>query len=298
MGVFWSFLSAFLWSTTFVCARYLLAGKSIDPITLSTLRFAIGAFILLAFGLVWCRRRILAIRLRDFAHCLLMASFGVVGMGVLLFFGQQHTSAINSSIIMQVCPIFIFLLGIFIGERFTAVGFLGIVVSLAGTAMLMNVLTTHGLQMNFSLSNRGDLLVIGSAACWAVYAVFSKPLVNNLGGYAATTWVMVAGALELAVLRLAWPAPVLLPGTAFEWTAVVYMAIFPTAIAFFAWYEAMRLIRLSLLNVMQYLTPVFTIVLAWALLGERMTLWQVAGIAVIMLGIMLVSRRRGKPRGT
>ena len=298
MGIFWSFLSAFLWSTTFVCARYLLAGKSIDPITLSVLRFAIGAACLMAFGLVRFRSKILPISLKDFAHCLLMASFGVVGMGVLLFFGQQHTSAINSSIIMQVCPIFIFLLGVAVGERLSLAGFAGIVVSLAGTAMLMNVLTPRGLALTFSLGNRGDLLVIGSAACWAVYAVFSKPVVNRLGGYAATTWVMAAGALELVVLRLVWPAPVVLPGRAIEWAAVIYMAIFPTAIAFFAWYEAMRLIRLSILNVMQYLTPVFTIFLAWLLLGERMTPWQAAGIAVIAGGIALVSRRDHKTRGT
>lgn len=298
MGVFWSFLSAFLWSTTFVCARYLLAGKSIDPITLSVLRFAIGAVCLMAFGLVRFRSKIFPIRLKDFAHCLLMASFGVTGMGVLLFFGQQHTSAINSSIIMQVCPIFIFLLGIAAGERLSPAGFLGIAVSLAGTAMLMNVLTPRGLAMTFSLGNRGDLLVMGSAACWAIYAVFSKSLVNRLGGFAATTWVMAAGALELVVLRLAWPAPVVLPGAVLGWATVLYMAVFPTALAFFAWYEAMRLIRLSLLNVMQYLTPVFTIILAWLLLGERMTPWQAAGIAVIAAGIMLVSRRDHKTRGT
>ena len=298
MGILWSFLSAFLWSTTFVCARYLLAGQSIDPITLSTLRFVFGGVLLLAFGLLWRRQQIIAIRWMDFAHCLLMASFGIVGMGVFLFFGQQHTSAINSSIIMQVCPVFIALLGILIGERISLNGFGGILISLVGTAMLMNILTVNGLRMTFGLSNQGDMLVLISAACWAFYSVFSKPLVNNLGGYAATTWVMVAGALELLVLRLVWPAPIIWPDNTFEWTVVIYMSLFPTAIAYFAWYKAMQLIKLSLLNVMQYLTPVFTIILAWVLLSERITLWQTAGIVVVMFGIMLVSRQRDIPRRT
>lgn len=291
-GVFWSFLSAFLWGTTFVCARYLLAGRSVDPITLSALRFVLGAGFLLTFGWFWRRRQITAIRWMDFGRCLLLASLGIVGMGVFLFFGQQYTSAISSSIIMQISPVFIALLGVLIGERLTLTGFGGIIVSLVGTAMVMNVLTVNGCQMTFSQSSRGDLLVLASAACWSVYSVFSKPTVNKLGGYASTTWVMVAGALELIILRCIWPAPAVWPDDAHKWTAVIYLALFPTAIAFFAWYEAMRLIKLSLLNVMQYLTPVFTILLAWAFLNERITLWQLAGIGVVMLGIMLVSWRR------
>jgi len=291
-GVFWSFLSAFLWSTTFVCARYLLAGRSVDPMTLSALRFVIGGGFLLTVGWFWRRRQITVIRWPDFARCLLLALFGIVGMSVFLFFGQQYTGAINSSIIMQASPVFIALLGILIGERLSWKGFIGILAGLLGTAMVMNILTLNGFQMTFTQNSRGDLLVLTAAACWAVYSVFSKSLVNKLGGYASTTWVMVAGALELIVLRCVWPVPAIWPDHPQKWMAVIYLALFPTAIAFFAWYEAMRLIKLSLLNVMQYLTPVFTILLAWAFLSERITLWQLAGIGVVMLGIMLVSWRR------
>jgi len=291
-GVFWSFLSAFLWSTTFVCARYLLAGRSIDPITLSVLRFALGGGFLLTVGLFWRRSQIIAIRRADFARCLLLALLGIVGMSVFLFFGQQYTGAINSSIIMQTSPVFIALLGIFVGERLALTSLGGILVSLTGTAIVMKALTLQGFQMSFGQNSRGDLLVLASALCWSVYSAFSKPLVNKLGGYVATTWVMVAGALELIVLWCLWPEPAVWPGQAHKWMAVIYLALFPTAIAFFAWYEAMRLIKLSLLNVMQYLTPVFTILLAWALLNERITLWQSAGVVIVMLGIMLVSRQR------
>lgn len=104
---------------------------------------------------------------------------------------------------------------------------------------------------------------------------------------------MLAGTLELVVLRLVLPVEINWPDTAGQWAAVGYIGLFPTAIAFFAWYEAMRLIKLSLLSVMQYLTPVFTLLLAWTFLGERMNLWQIAGIVVVLAGIALVSWRRG-----
>ncbi len=79
------------------------------------------------------------------------------------------------------------------------------------------------------------------------------------------------------------------------------MALFPTALAFFAWYEAMRLIDLAVLNVMQYLTPVFTIILAGWWLGERLTWLQGCGIAVVLSGIALLrpaaQKRLAKPPG-
>lgn len=159
--------------------------------------------------------------------------------------------------------------------------------------MVMNVLTRHGLQTVFDQNSYGDLLVLASAACWALYSVFSKSLINRIGGYAAITWVMIAGALELFILRWFWPTPAIWPDNYRMWLAVIYLALFPTALGFLVWYEAMRLIKMSLLNVMQYLTPVCTVLLAWALLGERMTIWQLTGIGVVTLGIMLVSWRRG-----
>ena len=102
-------------------------------------------------------------------------------------------------------------------------------------------------------------------------------------------------AVEIA--RIKWAkaesrAPAVWPDSGGKWTAVIYLGVFPTAIAFFAWYEAMRLIKLSILNVMQYLTPIFTIALAWALLGETIAVWQLTGIAVVMVGIFLVSHAK------
>jgi drug/metabolite transporter (DMT)-like permease len=287
-GVFWSFLSAFLWSTTFVCSRYLIGGRSVDPFTLATLRFSGGGLLLLAAGLIWRRGEILALRWRDALQCALLAVFGMGGMCVFLFYGQKTVGAIDSSILMQVSPVFIVILGLFVGERMTWVGVGGLGLSFVGTLLVMGVLDRQGLHLTLS-HGAGSLLIIASALCWAVYAVFSKGLVARLGGYAATTWVMLAGALELFVLQLVLPVAHQWPDTTHRWLAIAYLAVFPTAVGYLAWYEAMRLIRLSLLNVMQYLTPVFVIVLAWMLLGERLSVGQWVGAAIVLGGVWLVS---------
>jgi len=204
-----------------------------------------------------------------------------------LFYGQQTTGAINSSIIMQVNPVFIVILGVLIGERPTPAGVAGVIICLVGILPVMGLVDEHGLHL--TLGCRGDIFVLAGALCWAVYGVFSKGLILRLGGYAATTWVMVAGALELLALQLFLPVDHYWPDAPRYWAAIVYLAVFPTAVGFFAWYEATRLIKLSLLNVMQYLTPVFAIVLAWVLLGERMSVWQWVGAGIVLSGVGLVS---------
>jgi drug/metabolite transporter (DMT)-like permease len=231
----------------------------------------------------------LKLRLRpaDLARLAGLALCGLSGMTVLLFYGLQHTTAINSSMLMQLSPILIMIMGLGIGERITWHNLAAMLLSLFGTMLTVGFITQAGLNMSMS-GARGNLLVLGSATCWALYAVLSKSTVQRLGGFTATTWVMLLGAAELMALRLALPAEFNPPVDVGSWAVIIYMAIFPTALAFYAWYEALRLIDLTILNIMQYLTPVFTILLAWWLLGERLTWLQGLGIVIVLSGVAML----------
>ena len=289
-GFFWSFTSAFLWSTTFICARYLMRDRVIDPVSLSFIRFFAGGILLFLYGFLFFRARLFTVKSRDLPFLAFLAIFGVVGMSVLLFFGQQTTTAINTSMIMQLNPIVIFFLGLLIGERSTFIQLFGILLSLAGCLFVVNVITLSGLAYDFNHLS-GDLIVLASACCWAIYTVLGKNTVKKLGGFAVTTWTMLFGALELLVILMIMPGDRTVPDTAFSWSVIAYLAIFPTAVAFFAWFEAMDKIDLSLLNVMQYLTPVFTIVLAWLILSEHISLLNAFGIILVIAGVVLISRQ-------
>jgi drug/metabolite transporter (DMT)-like permease len=299
MGIFWSFLSAFLWGTTFVCARFLLGGGYIDPLTLSSIRFSLGGLLLLSYGLLYYRDEVLAVlpalRSLYIFRLALAALLGIVGMSVLLFYGQKTTTAINSSFIMQLNPLLILLLGVFVGESITWRKTAGMAISFVGIIMLLNMIGSDGAYLSFA-NLSGNLMIFGSAVCWAVYSIISKGIVERWGGYAATTWVMLLGAVELGLIYLFLPAKHILPQDANVWLYILYLAVFPTAVAFFAWYEGMRLIKLSLLNIMQYLSPVFTVLLAWLWLGERLTWLQTGGILLIAVGIAItfVSGNEGR----
>lgn len=291
IGFFWSLASAFLWSTTFVSGRYLLEDKLIDPISLSFIRFALGGGILFALGMVFFRKRLLSVLPSDLFKLAFLGLFGVVGMSVFLFYGQERTTAINSSMIMQINPVIILFAGILIGEKIKKKQVAGIAISLLGCLFVLNVISGKGFMYEPS-HMKGDALVFVAAFCWAVYSIFGKKVVKRVGGYSATAWAMLFGALELLVFRLILPLDFHLPEKIFPWSVIIYLAIFPTAVAFFAWYEAMDKINLSLLNVMQYLTPGFTIVLSWIFLGEEFTRWKFLGLFFVIVGVVMTADRR------
>ena len=289
-GVFCSFTSAFLWSTTLIGGRWLLKDNCIDPVSLSVIRFGIGGSLLFLFGCIFFRRQLFNIELKDFMMLAWLSLWGIGGMSVFLFVGQIHTSAINASMIIALSPVLTMLLGIFAGKRLNALMTGGMLLSLTGCLLVLGVITQSGFAY-MSGNIFADSMVFCSAVCWAVYAVFSVKTVERLGGYTATTWGMLIGFTELLIVRSLWPWELTIPGSAQYgyWAAVLYIAVFPTAIAFFTWYEAMSRINLSLLNIMQYLTPLCTGLLAFLFFGETMNLLNIAGAFMVLTGVMLAS---------
>ena len=107
----------------------------------------------------------------------------------------------------------------------------------------------------------------------------------RLGGYRVTVWSMLVGALLLGGIRLGFAGAVL-PSEWGGWGLVVYTALVPSALAFLGWNQAQKSISLGLLALTAYAIPLASALFALLLLGETLTLWQLAG-AVIVTGAVL-----------
>ncbi|HOS42828.1 MAG TPA: DMT family transporter [Armatimonadota bacterium] len=281
LGLFWSFTSAVLWATTFVFVRALTADGQADAFTLSAVRFVIGALVLLVPALTVFRRRFLAVPPRDLLAMAGLSLLGMCGMSVLLFIGQSSTTATNGALIMQLSPLLMLLLTAALGERVTARQALGIGIALGGSLLIGEVWRAHGHW-------RGDLLILASAGAWALYSVLGRGVVARHGGFVTTTWAMLFGGILLFAVRLALPLPWPAPEPA-VWGMILYIGLFPTGVAFVAWYEAIHRLDFNLVNVMQYITPACAILFAWWWLDERLSPFHWLGIAVMAAGILLVS---------
>lgn len=293
-GLWWSFLSAFLWATVYIASRRLMGSETaeIDPVTLSLLRFAAGGAVLWGICFLKLRRRLFEFRLRDYGKIALLSQFSFVGMSIFLFWGQCYTTAVNSSMIMSSSPVLILLLGLFSGERISLLQGLGMAAGAMGCMMVIGVVTVNGFGYS-SGGLAGDLLVLVSSFSWACAAILAKRIVTPGNDLAVTAWSLIFASVSLLAIDLCrWDAAVF-PHSVSAWLLILYLALFPTALGFFAWNAALSRINLNIVNIMQYLTPVLTIFLAWLFLGETLGGFELAGTAVVLSGVLLASAKRG-----
>jgi drug/metabolite transporter (DMT)-like permease len=267
-----------------------MSADRVDAVTLSAMRFGLGGVLLFGMGLALHGRRMVVRDVRTLGQLSVLALFGIAGMSALLFLSTRYTTAGNSALIQQLNPLLMIPAGALVGVRVRALDLVGAVVGLAGCLIVVGVVTPQGFCFEGD-HLKGDLMALLSAACWVVYTIMGKPMVARVGVFPATAWVMVLGAAELALIGWLLPIRIIWPADGTTYGMVVYLALFPTAIGFFAWYEALDRIDLSLLSVMQYLTAVSTLALGWALLDERLTLFRCAGVALVLGGVALTSYR-------
>ncbi len=271
-------ISLVLWASAFVAIRVGLTGFGYGDLAL--LRFVCASVTLGAFA--FGRRRRLPER-RDIPAILLLGFLGFSLYNVTLNAGEITVSAGTAALLINTSPIFTALLaGWLLKEKLHTRGWIGLLISLAGT-----VLIVLGRDESFT-GNWGTLLVLVASLSSAAYVVVEKPLMNRYTPLELTTWAIWAATLEL--LPFSWPlwnnvghAP------ASAIIAAVYLGIFPAALAFFTWNYVLSKMSASELCGYQYLMPVIAVVMAWLWLGEIPSLITLFGGAIAIIGVLLIT---------
>jgi drug/metabolite transporter (DMT)-like permease len=138
----------------------------------------------------------------------------------------------------------------------------------------------------------GDLLMLGGAACWSVYAMLGSITTRHGSPLGVTAIACLAGAAMLFPFGFlehgyrdvpSWPLA--------AWLDIAYLVIFATTIGFVLFYWAVRRFGAGLASMVSYLVPVFALIQAFVLLNERVTLLEIAGGAIILLGVRLATWR-------
>jgi drug/metabolite transporter (DMT)-like permease len=222
---------------------------------------------------------------------------GLVAIGVLWFGvynvalnqGEHHVDAGTSAMLIQISPVLIAVLAtVFLRERFTIWLGAGLVLAFAGVVLI-------------SLSQRGGhndvvgvLLCLLAALVYSVALVVQKPLVSRLSAVHVTWLACTVGAVACLPFagQLAHDAS---NASASDIWWVVYLGLFPTAIAFTTYAFALRHMTASSLGITTYLVPPLTIAMSWLFLGEAPPAMAYVGGALALVGVG-VARHRPRPR--
>jgi drug/metabolite transporter (DMT)-like permease len=274
--------AAALWGGMYVVSAATF--ERIPPVTLGLLRLVVGAAVLLV---VFRGRpgRGAAPRGRLAAAGLILAA-----TLVLQFVGTDLTGAAEGALLTTTTPAFVLLFAaLFEGSRARPIAWAGVAVALAGVAVLAARNTPLAGATPEALA--GDVLLVGSAAAWAVFSSVGRPLVVAVGAFRA-----VFGASLVAIVVLLPLAAVELAGRTLpplDWAtvgAVAYLGVFATAVAWSLWYRGYTAAPPTLTAALFFAQPVVGAVLGVVLLGEQLGAAFGLGAGLIAAGVLAIAR--------
>ncbi len=269
-----------LWASAFAGIKAGLTAYS--PGELALLRFLFGSAAMAFFA----RSRGFGLPERqDIPRILLVGFLGFTVYHVFLNFGEQTVSAGAASLIVSFTPVMTAILAVaLLGERLRPAGWAGIALSVAGVA-LISIGEGKGIALN-----PGCALILISSLGSSLYNVFQKPLLKRYHPIAFTAYAMTAGTLFMLVFARGLPSAFL--RAPLEATlSVVYLGVFPGAVAYSTWTYALSRMPASRLATSLYVSPVLAIAIAWAWIGEIPTLLSLVGGAVTLGGVLLTNTR-------
>ncbi|MEU6491504.1 DMT family transporter [Streptomyces sp. NPDC046984] len=274
-----------LWASAFVSIRS--AGAAYTPGALALGRLLAGALALGAICLV--RREGLPPR----SAWRGTAISGVLWFGVymvVLNWGERQVDAGTAALVVNIGPILIALLGSrLLGDAMPPRLLAGMLVSFAGAV-------TVGLSMSGDggSSVLGVVLCLLAAMVYAAGVVAQKPALGSASPLQVTTWGCLVGALMCLpfagqLVHDAADAPVSAT------LNMVYLGVFPTALAFTTWAYALARTTASRMGATTYAVPALVVLMSWLFLGEVPGLLTLAGGALCLAGVAV---SRSRPRRT
>jgi len=267
-------------------------GYEAAPVSATTLLFLRMALSFPFFAAVaWWLRREPPLARRDWLGIVALGFLGYYLASLLDFLGLQYVSAGLGRLIMFVYPtIVVILSAIFLAKSPTRRELAALALTYAGVALVVSARLEGGPEQRLFLL--GAALVFGASTCYAIYLVTGSQLVKRVGSMRFTAYTMMVSTLP-AVLQFAAlesPTALELPGAVWGYAALLAVAC--TVLPVFCVAEALRRIGANHFALIGALGPVTTVLADFAILEGALTPLQLAGGALVIAGVLLVSLKR------
>lgn len=266
------------WASAFAGIRVAL--HAYTPVQVALLRYIVASLVLLLYaGLT----RTPLPRWRDLPGIILLGFIGITCYNLALSLGQVTIPAGSASLLIASAPIWMALLAWgFLGERLRGWGWIGIVVSFGGVALI-----ALGTRRGIALDPRA-LLILAAALAQSIYSLGQKRYLARYSALQWTSYVIWAGTLCLLPYSAGLITAIQAAPTATT-LAVVYLGIFPGALGYMTWAYALARTPATTAGSFLYIVPALAMLIAWLWLGEIPSLLSVSGGLLVIAGVILVN---------
>ncbi|HEX2337866.1 MAG TPA: DMT family transporter [Hyphomicrobiaceae bacterium] len=277
------FALSVLWGLTYFFG--VIATQSVPPLTLVLLRVALAAMVLVPIV------HLLGFRLPDnmaiWRSLAILATLNNIIPFTLMFYGQPHVTGGLASVINATTPLFTILIArIFAHEPLSAAKIAGVLLGLAGVAVLMGpaAANMHATSLLGMVCFIGSSISYGFSALWLRRFRDTPPLVSAAGQLVCSSAMMLVPAL----LERAWLLPTPPPSAI---GAVLGLAVLSTALAYVLFFRISATAGATNVMLVTLLIPVTATGLGAAFLGEELTAHQIVGALVIGSGLLIIDGR-------
>ncbi|MEU7899101.1 DMT family transporter [Nonomuraea sp. NPDC049152] len=276
-------VTVLLWASAFVAIRS--AGAEYSPGSLALGRLLSGSVVL---AVIW---------LASGGGVPPRAAWpGILGSGLLWFglymvvlnWGEQLVDAGTAAMVVNIGPIVVAILGGWLlKEGFPRALFAGLAVSFAGAAVVGVSMSNGG-----SSSLGGVLLCLLAAVSYGIGVVFQKPALRHASALQVTTFGCFVGTVACLPFAGQLVEDVSTASTGATLN-VVYLGVFPTALAFTTWAYALARTTAGKMGATTYLVPAIVVLMSWIALGEVPGWLTLAGGLLCLAGVA-VSRSKAE----
>ena len=276
-------LAILLWAINFSFIK--IALREFTPLAFNGIRLLLSSLILIFF--LFVSGEDLSVDRSDILKLLIIAISGNTIYQMLFIHGINLTTASNSSIIIAMGPVFIALLSFLLKhEKLHWAAWFGIFTSFVGFYLVI------AKQVGaFQLSQKeltGDLMIFFGNLFWAVYTVFSKPLLERISPLKLTSLSMVIGTVFYIPFCVKDIINTHYNEVSFKaWGALFYSGLFALVICYIIWFASVKRVGSSRTAIYDNLVPVFAVIFAYLFLNEKITILQACGVLIIFIGVYL-----------
>jgi drug/metabolite transporter (DMT)-like permease len=277
-------LSAILfWAVNFSFVK--IALRELSPLGFNGLRLLLASVALVLIIVLSSEN--LKVDKKTFWKLLILGLLGNTAYQMFFIHGIDLTTASNSAIIIAMTPLYIALLSSLMKhEKVLPAAWVGILFSFFGFYLVIS--GRLGTFQFSSQSVRGDLLIFAGSICWALYTVFSKPLLSRMSPLKLTALTMVFGTVFYLPFCIKDISHIPYSTVSFKaWGSLFYSGLFALVICYVIWYASVQRVGNTKTAIYDYLIPVFTVIFAYFFLDERITIQQAVGALIIFVGVYL-----------
>jgi drug/metabolite transporter (DMT)-like permease len=269
-----------LWASAFAGIRAGL--RAYSPGHLAILRFLVASAVLAVYAAIAHFRRP---EMRDLPGLAVSGAVGITFYNIALNYGETRVTAGAASLLIASVPIWTALFARFwLHEKLTPLGWVGVLLSFAGVALIASA-EGEGIRLSPEA-----LVILAAAITSSVYMIMQKAYLARYSALEFTAYSIWFGTLLMlpfgtGFIHAVRNAPVSAT------LAVIYLGIFPGALAYVAWAYVMSHGTAGRTATLLYIIPVMAIGIAWLWLGEVPRWISLVGGAIALAGVVLVNTK-------